>query len=162
MNFTSFYIVRLERGGDILCSSPSADDVVNAMQTAYDENGMEGPPELALEYVGNSSSPETATTRLLLLLAFHPTHSPRWLIHYSIPRVNGSSVLLSSGRTSEMHFERRTVCGVISLYRQECLINDPMLLRKAVTWFLEYHTACPELTWITYDEAVQDADNNAE
>ena len=132
MNLTSFDKVRLERGGVILSSCPTIDDIVNAMQIAYDENGIEGPPELALECVSSSSSSEVSQTHLYMLLAFHRTHPPRWLIHYITPRAVGLSGLLSSGRNLEMQFERRTVCGVISLYRQECLINEPMLLRRAV------------------------------
>ena len=162
MNIPSFDKVQLERGGVILSSSPTIDDIVDAMQIAHDENGMEGPPELALECVSSSSSSETTKNELLLLLAFHRNEPPCWLIHYSIPRIKGSSVLLSSGRTSEMPLERRAVCGVISLYRHDCLITDPELPSKAIAWFLGHHSACPELTWIPYDEAVQDADNSIE
>ena len=162
MKITSFDKVRLERGGEILNGSPTIDDIMSAMQVAYDENGMEGPPELALECVSSSPSSEAPQTHLYMLLAFHRTHPPRWLIHYITPRAVGVSGLLSSGRTSEMQFELRAVCGTISLYRQDCLIHDPVLFRKAIAWFVEHYDACPELAWIPYDEAVHDADNRIE
>ena len=159
MNLPSSGKVQLERGGETLGVSPTTEDVLNAMQIVYHENGMEGPPELALECARIASSSETTQPRLLLLLAFHRTQAPRWLIDYSVPKTKGSSVLLSSGRTSEMQLERRTVCGVISLYRHDCLINEPILIRKAIAWFLEYQSACPELSWMPYSEVVQNADN---
>ena len=56
MNITSFDKVRLERGGVILNGSPTIDDIMSAMQVAYDENGMEGPPELALVFGDNYPS----------------------------------------------------------------------------------------------------------
>jgi len=162
MNTTSREVFRLERGDEILISSPTAEDVLNAIQIAYSENGMKGPPELVLNSVKVTPKQELITARLLLLLAFHPTRSPCWLVEYSMPGKKGSSLLLSSGSRSEMAFERRTVCGVISLYREDCLIHELLLLRKAIAWFLETHGNCPEMEWIRYDQAVQDADNTVE
>ena len=72
MNITSFDKVRLERGGVILNGSPTIDDIMSAMQVAYDENGMEGPPELALECVSSSPSSEAPQTHLYMLLLILP------------------------------------------------------------------------------------------
>ncbi|MFM8289936.1 MAG: hypothetical protein ACKOGA_24860 [Planctomycetaceae bacterium] len=157
MNEPAFHRLRLERGGETLSSAPTVEQVLTAMRIARSEDGLEGPPELAIECIRTSGATERVVHRLLLLLAFHTTQSPHWVIHYSLPETRGSSLLLASGTNVTQQFEPRTVCGVPSDYRKDCLIDDSALLFRAISWFLTHHGACPQLTWVPYEEAVNDA-----
>jgi len=157
--------VVLERGNgkdSVIGVNPSLQLVMNQMDVIEGENGMGGPPDLVLKYCDYTSSTGKPQAVLYLMLAFHSTQPSCWIVNFSIPKANGQSLLLASSVLSNRHFDRRTCCGVISLYRHDCLINDQALLGKAIAWFVEHHSACPELTWIPYDEAVHDADNRIE
>lgn len=165
MTQTDHKRVVLERGNGtdrVMRVNPSLQFVIDQTEVVQGEKGMGGPPDLVLKYFDGTSSDQKPQNILYLMLAFHSVQLPGWLVHFSIPRAGEVSFVLASSTPSNTHFVRRTCCGVMSHYRHDCLIGDPVLLRKAIAWFLDHHSACPELTWIPYDEAVQDADNTIE
>lgn len=162
MNPTDDNQVVLERGNGrdrVMGVNPSLEVVMNLVEVIQSENGMSGPPDLVLKYFDATSTHAKPQSILYLMLAFHTIQRPNWLVNYSVPQVNGTSLILAAKKPFDTNYERRTCCGVISEYRHECMIKDRELLRRAVSWFLEHHGPCPELTWIPYDDAVQDADN---
>jgi hypothetical protein len=150
----------LDRGGEIISADPTTEAVIQAMDVVFAEDGMHGPPELALEFRADSTPGGEPAKRLLMMLAFRSERPAAWLIDYSIPKTPGPTFLLAAGDEHREQFERRACCGVISEYRSECLIYRKSVLRPAIEWFLEHESPCPTLTWINYSEAVRDADNS--
>ena len=161
MNSMNSESVVLTRGDEIVHYAPSADDMVSLMKTMQSENGMKGAPELCLEFSSDGKQWARNKPTLLVIRVFHRNKSSRWIVDFCIPAVGASSKLLASRPPAQDDFEVWTCCGVISRFRTECVIDDMSILRQAIDWFLNHHSACPALTWVQYDDAVRDEDNSA-
>ncbi|MGL4463159.1 MAG: hypothetical protein ACRC1K_13505 [Planctomycetia bacterium] len=155
-------LVILERDGKAIVTNPTTEAVFDAMSAAFKENGLEGPPELALQFYPFGDPETSSNCSLQMMLAFHPTLSTTWIVYYSAPKIRGSARLLAVSDASSEQFERRTCCGTVSEYRRECLISDHVVLRAAIEYFIDQHSMCEALEWIPYDVAVRDVDNSVQ
>jgi hypothetical protein len=148
------HTIRLERGGTVINARPSVDAVMLLIQEMHSDSLLGQAPEMALEFDCENSSDRCEKIELRILFAYHQTSQPCWIVLY-VPTKSTFS-LLSKGSLSETRFEPWTVCGAVSFYRSDCLLNETELVRQAVVWFLDHQSACPFLEWIPYHSAVQD------
>ena len=98
-------------------------------------------------------------SELTLSLAFHRCLPPGWVVTYSRPIDDVLDFLATSNR-DDGRLTRRTWCGDISDFRRQCIHNDPDILKRTISWFLEHYGPCPDFAWIPYEQAILDPDDS--
>ncbi len=156
MSDTRSSFVVLDRGSKTICRNPSVDDVLSLMEVMAAGPERGGAPEALLDYFEAESSEQEPKVTLRLLVAIPESGPNEWLVHFSIPRSRGSTLLANRLPQSD-RFETRTCVGTVMRYRRECLlkIKDPCI-REAIEWFLSHFSRSPELTWLNYFDCVRD------
>lgn len=161
MSRTRHGTIVFERGSNhdqFLACDPTPEIVLEEMQKNIEQKSL-SELELSLLHYESKTRRGEPKSELTLSLAFHRCLPPGWVVTYSRPIDDVLDFLATSNR-DDARLTRRTWCGDISDFRRQCIHNDPDILRRAISWFLEHYGPCPDFAWIPYEEAVLDLDDS--
>jgi hypothetical protein len=146
--------VLLKRGWREEKKDPLLEDVLALMKIVEADEAQDGPPDLTLEIINQGEGANRRAATMNLMLVFHAEEQVSWLVQF-IAEESKALLYLATREPILDRFVIGTCCGLVEMFRKECLLEPGTLIREAVMWFLKHGTAGPSLTWLNYDDVVR-------